>query len=44
MSDKAVITGIGVATPNGMGVEDFWSATRIGKNAIGPVTRFDASA
>lgn len=43
MSAKAVITGIGVATPNGLGVEDFWAATRVGKNAIGPVTRFDAS-
>ncbi len=43
MSAKAVITGIGVATPNGLGVEDFWAATRVGKNAIGPVTRFDPS-
>ncbi|SFL99995.1 ketosynthase chain-length factor [Streptomyces pini] len=43
MNARAVVTGIGVATPNGMGVEDFWAATRVGKNAIGPVTRFDAS-
>ncbi|CAM5537930.1 ketosynthase chain-length factor [Streptomyces abikoensis] len=41
MTAKVVITGIGVATPNGLGVDDFWAATRIGKNAIGPVTRFD---
>ncbi|MGW0394705.1 ketosynthase chain-length factor [Streptomyces sp. NPDC003042] len=44
MSAKAVITGIGVATPNGLGVEDFWAATRVGKNAIGRVTRFDPSS
>ncbi len=44
MTARAVITGIGVATPNGLGVEDFWAATRVGKNAIGPITRFDASS
>ncbi|MBZ3907921.1 ketosynthase chain-length factor [Streptomyces griseiscabiei] len=43
MSSRTVITGIGVATPNGLGVEEFWAATRVGKNAIGPVTRFDPS-
>ncbi|MEU2249801.1 ketosynthase chain-length factor [Streptomyces sp. NPDC019224] len=44
MSAKAVITGIGVATPNGLGVDDFWAATRVGKNAISTITRFDASS
>ncbi|MGE7389185.1 ketosynthase chain-length factor [Streptomyces sp. NPDC004126] len=44
MSGRTLITGIGVAAPSGLGVEDFWAATRIGKNAIGPVTRFDASS
>ncbi|MET9608673.1 ketosynthase chain-length factor [Streptomyces sp. NPDC006512] len=43
MSGRTLVTGIGVAAPSGLGVEDFWAATRIGKNAIGPVTRFDAS-
>ncbi|MFD3700846.1 ketosynthase chain-length factor [Streptomyces sp. NPDC058646] len=43
MSAKAVITGIGVATPNGLGVDDFWAATRVGKNAIDRITRFDPS-
>ncbi|MFD5768453.1 ketosynthase chain-length factor [Streptomyces sp. NPDC127049] len=41
MSAKAVVTGIGVATPNGLGVDDFWAATRVGKNAIERVTHFD---
>lgn len=43
MSTRTVITGIGVATPNGLGVEEFWAATRIGKNTIAKVTRFDPS-
>ncbi|MFE9022971.1 ketosynthase chain-length factor [Streptomyces sp. NPDC007808] len=44
MSARTVITGIGVATANGLGVDEFWAATRIGKNAIGRVTRFDPSS
>ncbi|CAL9620067.1 Actinorhodin polyketide putative beta-ketoacyl synthase 2 [Streptomyces sp. enrichment culture] len=44
MSTKTVITGIGVATPNGLGVDEFWAATRVGKNAIGRITRFDPSS
>ncbi|UUU30215.1 ketosynthase chain-length factor [Streptomyces sp. CA-210063] len=43
MSAGAVVTGIGVVAPNGAGVKDFWAAIRTGRNAIGPVTRFDAS-
>lgn len=43
MSESAVITGIGVTAPNGLGKEDYWTATREGKCAIGPVTRFDAA-
>ncbi|MEU3692480.1 ketosynthase chain-length factor [Streptomyces narbonensis] len=44
MNAKTIITGIGVATPNGLGVDDFWAATRVGKNAIDRITRFDASS
>ncbi|MFF1560773.1 ketosynthase chain-length factor [Streptomyces sp. NPDC058279] len=44
MSARTLVTGIGVAAPTGMGAEEFWAATRVGKNAIGPVTRFDASS
>ncbi|MFF4324662.1 ketosynthase chain-length factor [Streptomyces sp. NPDC001568] len=44
MSARTLVTGIGVAAPNGLGVEDFWAATRVGKNAIGPVTRFDVAS
>ncbi|EWC62971.1 Polyketide chain length factor WhiE-CLF [Actinokineospora spheciospongiae] len=38
---KVVVTGIGAAAPNGVGTHDYWSATRVGRNAIGRVTRFD---
>ena len=38
-----VVTGLGVAAPNGLGTEEFWSATRSGRSGIGRVTRFDAS-
>ncbi|WP_414636303.1 ketosynthase chain-length factor [Actinophytocola sp.] len=35
------MTGIGVAAPNGLGVREFWSATRGGRSGIGRITRFD---
>lgn len=43
MTSSVVITGLGIASPNGLGKEDFWAATRAGQGGIGPVTRFDAS-
>ncbi|MEU3554292.1 ketosynthase chain-length factor [Streptomyces fragilis] len=43
MTASVVVTGLGVAAPNGLGTRDFWDATRNGKNAIGRVTRFDPS-
>jgi act minimal PKS chain-length factor (CLF/KS beta) len=27
MSDRPVVTGIGVTAPNGLGTEDYWAAT-----------------
>jgi act minimal PKS chain-length factor (CLF/KS beta) len=39
-----VVTGIGVAAPNGLGTEAYWSATLAGRSGIGPITRFDASS
>jgi 3-oxoacyl-(acyl-carrier-protein) synthase len=41
MSHRAVITGVGVVAPNGVGTEAYWSATRKGVNGIKPITRFD---
>ncbi|KQV17131.1 MULTISPECIES: ketosynthase chain-length factor [unclassified Kitasatospora] len=36
---RAVVTGIGVVAPNGIGADDFWKATREGSSVLGPVTR-----
>ncbi|CAL9641463.1 Actinorhodin polyketide putative beta-ketoacyl synthase 2 (plasmid) [Streptomyces sp. enrichment culture] len=39
----AVVTGLGVVAPGGVGTESWWASVLRGHNAIGPVTRFDAS-
>jgi act minimal PKS chain-length factor (CLF/KS beta) len=39
----AVVTGLGVAAPNGLGIEDYWRATLRGESGIGRITRFDPS-
>ncbi|MFH8788932.1 ketosynthase chain-length factor [Streptomyces roseoverticillatus] len=38
----AVFTGIGVTAPNGLGTEEWWSATLAGKSGIDFVSGFDA--
>ncbi|HET7014168.1 MAG TPA: ketosynthase chain-length factor [Streptosporangiaceae bacterium] len=43
MSATAVVTGLGVTAPNGLGTEQYWTATLEGRSGIGPITRFDAS-
>jgi act minimal PKS chain-length factor (CLF/KS beta) len=43
MSTSAVVTGIGVTAPNGLGTEEYWAATKKGTSGIGPVQRFDAA-
>lgn len=43
MKRRVVITGIGAVSPNGIGAEAFWQATRNGESGIGPITRFDTS-
>ena len=40
---SAVVTGIGVTSPNGLGTEAYWAATCRGESGIGEVRRFDAS-
>ncbi|PRX51429.1 act minimal PKS chain-length factor (CLF/KS beta) [Prauserella shujinwangii] len=40
---RAIVTGIGVVAPTGIGTEAYWSAVLRGERAIRPVTRFDAS-
>ncbi|WNZ06341.1 ketosynthase chain-length factor [Streptomyces sp. 11x1] len=43
MTTSVVVTGLGVAAPNGLGVQDYWAATLSGKHGLGRVTRFDPS-
>ncbi len=40
---RAVITGIGVISPLGLGIDENWNNVVQGKSGIGPITRFDAS-
>ncbi|HEY5004017.1 MAG TPA: beta-ketoacyl synthase N-terminal-like domain-containing protein [Ktedonobacteraceae bacterium] len=43
MPEAAVITGIGVITPAGIGVSDFWEGMVSGKSFISAITSFDTS-
>ena len=43
MSTPVVVTGIGVAAPNGLGTAEYWAATCSGKSGIGEIKRFDAT-
>jgi len=40
---RAVVTGLGITAPNGLGTEAYWDAVRVGKSGIGRITRFDPS-
>ncbi|MBW2574698.1 MAG: beta-ketoacyl-ACP synthase II [Deltaproteobacteria bacterium] len=43
MDRRVVITGLGLVTPLGIGVEETWTALCEGKSGIAKITRFDAS-
>ena len=43
MERRIVVTGIGAVSPNGIGREDFWAATRRGTSGIRRIQSFDPS-
>ena len=40
---RVVVTGMGAITPLGNDVESFWNGLVEGRNAVGPITRFDTT-
>ena len=40
---RVVVTGLGLLTPCGTGVEKSWSALVAGRSGVGPITLFDAA-
>lgn len=40
---RVAVTGLGVVSPNGNTVEDFWGNLIAGHSGLGPITHFDAS-
>ena len=40
MSVRVVVTGLGMITPLGIGVEPTWNNLIAGKSGIGPITQF----
>ncbi len=40
---RVVVTGLGIVSPLGIGVEENWDAVKNGRSGIGPITRFDAT-
>ncbi len=42
MNGDALVTGLGVTAPNGIGVEAYWSATLAGKSGVDWISRFEA--
>jgi len=43
MTKRVAITGLGILTPIGIGVEETWRASLAGKSGVGDITLFDAS-
>ncbi len=41
---RVVVTGLGVVSPVGIGIKEFWKSLREGVSGAGRITRFDASA
>ena len=44
MRRRVIVTGMGIISPLGIGIEENWSAIINGKSGIGPITRFDTGS
>jgi len=44
MRRRVVVTGMGIISPLGIGIEENWSSITNGKSGIGPITRFDTGS
>ncbi|HKY05643.1 MAG TPA: beta-ketoacyl-[acyl-carrier-protein] synthase family protein [Blastocatellia bacterium] len=44
MSQRVVVTGIGIITPIGIGPEEFWDSVISGKSGLSEIKSFDAAA
>ncbi|HTP52857.1 MAG TPA: beta-ketoacyl-ACP synthase II [Anaeromyxobacteraceae bacterium] len=40
---RVVVTGLGMVSPVGIGIEESWGALVAGRSGIGPITQFDAA-
>ena len=43
MNRRVVITGMGLITPLGIGVNETWAKLCAGRSGLGAITRFDTS-
>ena len=43
MKRRVVITGVGMVTALGIGLEETWQSLLQGTSGVGPITHFDAS-
>jgi 3-oxoacyl-[acyl-carrier-protein] synthase II len=43
LNKRVVVTGLGLVTPVGIGLETSWKALCAGKSGVGPITQFDTS-
>ena len=41
MRSRVVVTGLGIVSPIGIGVRDFWKAALAGQSGISAITSFD---